>query len=218
MMAWLMKQLPNMITLLRVVLSCLLSFYILSRFGSMLIPIIIILVIFLTDFLDGKIARLYGNTSHFGAAFDVLADLFYIVAIYIVLYYYHVLPLWFLFIILFKFIEFVVTSLFLKKISSGKSIFVFDFIGRLVAVLFYIIPIMAYVSFMFSQPIYFFTVHVFIYIITFMALVSSLYRLWKWVKVLKISMEQNHICYLKYKYKNLQKQSLEILALKKIEI
>lgn len=183
-MARLMKVLPNMLTLLRVVLACLLNYYIFNRFGSLLIPVIIFLLIFLTDFLDGKIARFFGSTSHFGAIFDVLADLFYIVISYIVLCSFHVIPVWFFFIVLFKFIEFVVTSFFLRKLSGGKSIFVFDFIGRFVSVLFYILPILAYASFQLSQSLYFFTIHTFIYIIVFMTFVSSSYRFLNCVKVL----------------------------------
>lgn len=182
--ARLMKELPNMLTLLRVVLACILFFYILNRFGSLPIAMVIFLLIFLTDFLDGKIARFYGSTSQFGAVFDILADLFYIVASYIVLCYFNILPLWFLFIMLFKFIEFVVTSFFLKKFSCGKSIFVFDFVGRFAAALFYIMPLLEYVSFQLSQSLYFFTNHIFIYIITFMVFVSSAYRLWNCSKVL----------------------------------
>jgi len=182
-MVRLMKELPNMITLLRVVLSCLLNFYILNYFGSLTIPMVIFLLIFLTDILDGKIARFYGNTSSFGAVFDVSADLFYMVTSYIVLCSFQVLPLWFLFIMLFKCVEFVVTSFLFRKLCSGKSIFVFDFIGRFTAVLFYIIPLLAYASFHRSQVLYFFTIHIFIYIITFMVLVSFSYRFWNCVKL-----------------------------------
>ena len=189
--ARLMKELPNMLTLLRVVLTCLLNFYILNCFGNLPIPMVIFLLIFLTDFLDGKIARFYGNTSLFGAVFDVVADLFYMVTSYIVLCSFHVLPLWFLFIMLFKFIEFVFTSFFLKKLCNGKSIFVFDFIGRFTAVLFYIIPILVYASFQLSQLLYFFTIHIFIYIITFMVFVSSSYRLWNCVELTSTLKSEN---------------------------
>jgi CDP-diacylglycerol--glycerol-3-phosphate 3-phosphatidyltransferase len=177
------KMLPNTLTLLRVLLACLLNFVIINHFGFWALIAIIFMVIFLTDFLDGKVARLCGNTSHFGAVFDILADLFFVVTSYIVLCIYHVLPLWFLFIMLFKFIEFTATSIFLKILHSGKSIFVFDFIGRFVAVLFYIIPVLVYLSFQFSPSLYFFTIHYFLYIITFMVLISSAYRLWDCIYV-----------------------------------
>ncbi|MCK4261086.1 MAG: CDP-alcohol phosphatidyltransferase family protein [Halanaerobiales bacterium] len=183
-MVKMMRNIPNMLTLSRVVLTVLLNFYIFNYFGSMSIPILIFVAIFLTDFLDGKIARLNGKTSSFGAVFDVLADLFYMVVSYIVLYRLQIIPLWFLFVILIKFLEFVITSYFLKNYFCEKSIFVFDYIGRLVAVLFYIIPVLAYVSSQFSQSIYFFIIQL-IYIITFMAFTSFIYRLWSCVKVCK---------------------------------
>lgn len=189
-MAGFMKMLPNTLTLLRVLLACLLNFFIIYHFESWAIIAIIFLVIFLTDFMDGKIARFCGNTSHFGAVFDILADLFFVGTSYIVLCLFHILPIWFLFIMLFKFIEFTVTSIFLKILHSGKSIFVFDFIGRFAAALFYIIPALVYLSFLLSPFIYFFTIHYFIYIITFMVFISSSYRLRDCVKCMQ-SMRDN---------------------------
>lgn len=76
------KRIPNLITISRVILTCLLNVYILNNLGRVLVPIVISLLIFLSDFTDGKTARISGNTSHFGATFDVVADLFYIVASY----------------------------------------------------------------------------------------------------------------------------------------
>lgn len=176
-MTSLMQKLPICITLLRVLLTLLLNFYIVNNFSSLLIPIIISFIIFLSDFLDGKIARINGNVSKVGAVFDVVADLFYIVVSYIILYTFHILPLWFLFIILYKFMEFIVSSYFIKKISHKKSMFIFDFLGRFVAVIFYIIPLVSYVSFEILPTGYFSLINLIIYITTFLVLVSSSYRI-----------------------------------------
>ncbi|MDP4142938.1 MAG: CDP-alcohol phosphatidyltransferase family protein [Bacillota bacterium] len=173
----LIKQLPNILTLLRIVLTCFINFYILRHFGNLGVPITFSLLIFITDLFDGKIARFSGHASAFGAVFDVAADLFFIVTSYIVLLYLHITPLWFLFIILFKFIEFIFTSYFLKKHTSEKSIFIFDYLGRLAAVLFYIIPLLAYTSFQSSALIFFFITHIFIHIVAFMVFLSSASRL-----------------------------------------
>jgi len=151
----------------------------------MIIPSILVFGIFISDFLDGKVARFFGTVSYSGMIFDVLADLFFIVTFYVVLLYNSILPLWFLFIILLKFIEFAVTSFLLKKFFYKKAMFIFDFIGRLVAVLFYVIPMLAYASFQYSPPVYFFTIHILIYIIAFLAFVSSLHRVWNCVKSFK---------------------------------
>lgn len=177
-MAKLIKKLPNIITLLRVALLLFLNFYIVNHFGSMLIPIIISVIIFLTDFMDGKIARMNGSVSNVGAVFDVIADLFYIVLSYIVLLYsFHILPLWFLVIILFKFVDFTVTSYFIEKISNKISIFIFDFLGRFVAVIFYIIPVVSYISFHLSKTEYLSIINLIMYITTFFVFASSSYRI-----------------------------------------
>jgi CDP-diacylglycerol--glycerol-3-phosphate 3-phosphatidyltransferase len=122
-------------------------------------------------------ARFYGNTTQFGAVFDILADLFFISTSYIVLCLFRILPVWFLFIMLFKFIEFTVTSIFLKIHTGGKPVFAFDFIGRFAAVLFYLIPLSAYLFFLLSPFLYFFIIKYLVYIIAFAAIISSSYRI-----------------------------------------
>lgn len=180
-----LMKLPNVITLLRVILSVFLNFYIVKHFGDMLIPIIITSIIFLTDFLDGRIARFNGSISKLGAVFDVASDLLYIIISYMVLYILHVLPLWFLFVILFKFAEFIITSYFIKKVCSKKSIFIFDFLGRVAAAMFYVIPVFSYITFHIMNARYLYMVYSFMYIITFAAFVSSSYRIWTCIMNLK---------------------------------
>lgn len=181
----LMKRIPSILTLLRVVLTVIINLYIVSHFGSILIPIIISTIIFLTDYFDGKIARITGSVSKAGAVFDVVSDLFYIVVSYLVLYTLLILPLWFLSIILFKFVEFIVTSYCINRISNKKSIFIFDFLGRFVAVIFYIIPVVSYIVFQLSKTGYLSILNLLMYSTTFFVIVSSLYRIWICVKGLK---------------------------------
>ncbi|EET88712.1 CDP-alcohol phosphatidyltransferase [Clostridium carboxidivorans P7] len=180
-----MMNIPNIITLLRVILSVFLNFYIVKHFGDMLIPIMITSIIFLTDFLDGRIARFNGSISKLGAVLDVASDLLYIIISYMVLYILHVLPLWFLFVILFKFAEFIITSYFIKKTCSKKSIFIFDFLGRVAAAMFYVIPVFSYITFHIMNARYLYIVYSFMYIITFAAFVSSSYRIWTCIVSLK---------------------------------
>lgn len=182
----LMKSLPNSITLLRIILVCIANLYIFNNFSSMIVPIMLASLIYITDYFDGKIARFYGCTSKLGAVLDVIADLFYIVVSYIVLYKFNLLPLWFLFIIIAKFMEFIITSFFLKKSNDRKIIFVFDIIGKFVAVIFYIIPIFTYISFHMWNHIYFFIVHIFIFIIAFLATISSIHRIKNCISLYKV--------------------------------
>lgn len=173
----LVKGLPNMLTLTRVVLVVFFNFYIVKNFNHMMIPIVVSLVIFLTDFLDGKIARLTSSVSSAGAIFDVVTDLFYIIVSYMVLYTFHIVPLYFLFVILFKFGDFIVTSHFIKKVSNKKATFVFDYLGRIAAAIFYIIPIVSYVSFHIMPNGYFIIINSIMYIDTFIVFVSFVYRI-----------------------------------------
>ena len=181
-MTKLMKNIPNIITLLRVVLSVLVNLYIANNFGKIAAPIIITFIIFLTDFLDGKIARAYKNAGTLGATFDVLADLFYIVTSYMLLWNLHILPLWFLFIILVNFLEFVVTSYIIKNNYNTKLTFTFDLVGRLVAVIFYIPPIFSYVSNQLMSNSYSELINAIIYITTVLIFISALYRIGNCVK------------------------------------
>lgn len=181
----LIKKLPNLITFLRVVLTLILNFYIVYHFGSLLVPLIICFIIFISDFIDGRIARAYESTSSVGAVFDATADLFYIVLSYIALYCFNVLPLWFLFVILFKFTEFIVTSRFIKSFSDKKSVFVFDFLGRLSAVIFYGIPITSYILYSISNLKYLLVINLILIITTVLVLISSSYRIKKCVNGIK---------------------------------
>lgn len=161
------------------------NFYIINHFNSILIPIIISFIIFLTDFFDGKLARSTGWTSKIGAIFDVAADLLYIVVSYIVLYALHIIPLWFLFIIVFKFMEFIITSYYIKNSSDEKPVFVFDILGRFTAVIFYIIPLVSYVFFHFLSNGYLYIVDFIMYITTLLTVISSSYRIKVCVKKFK---------------------------------
>lgn len=187
------KGIPNMITFLRVILSCILNLYIINNFNKIIIPVFLMVLIFLTDFLDGKIARYLGCTSNFGAAFDAFSDLFCISLLYITLVYFDILPLWFLFIILYKFSEFVITSKILKKhslIMNTKGLFVFDFIGRYTAVFFYIIPISAFISYNYCMNIYYQIIYILIFI-TITTAISSTYRIINCIRVLKNIVNNN---------------------------
>ena len=171
------KYLPNIITLSRILLTIVSTVYIYYYFGKLFIPLFMSLLIFLSDYLDGYIARCSGNRSWFGNIFDILGDLFYIVLTYMVLSIFKVLPFWFLIVIILKFKEFSITSYMLKKPDNSKFLFVFDFIGRMTAVLFYIIPIFSYAMVILFPVLYYSTINTVIRIITVLAVISSSYRI-----------------------------------------
>ncbi len=56
--------------------------------------IVVLMVGGVTDYLDGKLARRWNQTSRFGELADPAIDRVYIVATLFVLYYRHAIPLW----------------------------------------------------------------------------------------------------------------------------
>jgi CDP-diacylglycerol--glycerol-3-phosphate 3-phosphatidyltransferase len=181
----LIRKIPNILTLLRIILTIYFNFYIINNFGSILIPIVCCSIILLTDFFDGKIARTCGSASNTGAVLDVTADLLYIILSYIVIYNFHIVPLWFLFIIIFNFTEFIVTSYFINRNSNKEIIIVFDYLGRLAAVIFYIVPIVAYLSFQLLQEEYMIITNFLMYTAVLFVSISFLYRLWRCIGEIK---------------------------------
>lgn len=178
------RNIPNILTLFRIALSCILNIYINLTLKDLFFPAIMCFFIILTDFFDGYIARRTSVTSRFGAFFDTFADLFFIILTYSVLCSQRILPLWFLFIIAFKFVEFILTSLLIVKYSNNNGILKFDFLGRIAATIFYIIPVYAYISFACSKAIYYRTIWILLLSGLIFALTSSFYRFFCCVKVI----------------------------------
>ena len=68
------KQIPNLLTLSRIVGMIPVSILFLT--GNNLFALILLGLVFSTDFFDGKIARKYGISSKFGADLDAVSDKF----------------------------------------------------------------------------------------------------------------------------------------------
>lgn len=127
---------PNSLTISRIIMSILFAVNISKK-----LSIVVFFLICISDFLDGKIARMTGTTSILGAKLDIIADLFFIITSYVTLVRLKFLPLWFLVFICAKFMEFLLTSNFVRKYcSQSKHPFVFDKIGRIVSVMFFVVP------------------------------------------------------------------------------
>ena len=131
----------NTLTLLRIPLSIMFNVMLLYEEHRLLFCSILFLVIALTDFFDGKLARYYNVQSRVGAILDVATDFLFIFTTACVMYKQGLLPIGIIIIIVIKFTEFCITSyLFDKKLKKNKLLF-FDKIGRFVAVILYSIPI-----------------------------------------------------------------------------
>lgn len=139
------KHIPNLITIARIIMTFLFIDSIQNQYvygiDMKTNLVLLFLAICLSDFIDGKIARKINSVSISGAKLDVFADLLYIILSYIILVNIKILPLWFLGFVCFKFTEFVVTSNYIKRNDNTlDKPFVFDKIGRIVSAIFLIIP------------------------------------------------------------------------------
>jgi len=85
-----------------------------------LIAYIIAIVAGITDFLDGQIARRCHCESDFGRLMDPLADKIFIVATFVMMADYGIIPAWIVVVVLSR--EFMVTGLRLLAVSEGVVI------------------------------------------------------------------------------------------------
>lgn len=142
--------LVNALTLSRFFLTIFFIKLLLKNTRSFGLSLIIFILIILTDFYDGRLARKWSVESRLGNVLDVAADFFFIFFTSLALYQKNIFPLWMIWVILTKFVEFIITSFLLnrKKSLIKKNYFVFDLIGRSLAICLYFLPIIT-ISFLF---------------------------------------------------------------------
>ena len=115
-------NLPNKLTLFRVILIPFFVFFLLSKAGeaSNVIALIIFVIASLTDWLDGKIARKYNLITDFGKFMDPLADKLLVCSAMICFVELHKLPAWIVVIIIAR--EFIISGFRLIAADNGVVI------------------------------------------------------------------------------------------------
>jgi len=171
--------LPNSITIFRFILTVLFMGILAGRLilGSIRLPAVLyILFVFicLSDFIDGAVARRLKAESVLGGILDISADCLFIFSSLVIFNLFRVLPVWFTAVVFVDFLVFLATSRFLIRMKRGFiwKPFVFDVVGRIAAVLFYLIPVAA--CMVYSHPGYesLFALNVVLLISAFLAGVS----------------------------------------------
>lgn len=158
------KILVNLLTLLRIPISIAFNLVLLYIRERLVICSILFLILFLTDFWDGKLARYYHVETKIGAILDAGTDFFFIFTTNYILYEQGLLPLGMVLIIILKFIEFCFTSYLLnRKRNKGKAFF-FDDIGRFIAIVLYTIPLIVIILQALANSMVFHNIIFFIYI------------------------------------------------------
>lgn len=137
------KLLINGLTLSRIPITIMFNLNLFYEKNKLFICSLLFLIIALTDFFDGKLARHYNVTSKFGAFLDAGTDFFFIFSASFLLYTQMLLPIGLIILIVVKFAEFCFTSYLInKKLNLNKTLF-FDKTGRFVAVILYLLPLSA---------------------------------------------------------------------------
>ena len=116
-------NLPNKLTLFRVVLIPFFVFFLLAPYfegyGNY-IAVAIFIVASITDFLDGKIARKYNLVTNFGKFMDPLADKLLVCSALICLIQLELIPAWVVIIIIAR--EFIISGFRLVASDNGVVI------------------------------------------------------------------------------------------------
>lgn len=183
--------LVNGLTLLRIPLSLFFCIGVLHNPKPYFVCVILFLLIGASDHLDGKLARKYKVQTYIGAKLDVIADFFFILLSCLSLIYGGLFPKWMGLVIILKFLEFLVTSFLYKKGFKSTTVFLFDPIGRIVAVLFYLLPILTLLLLRYSpETLYEPILNLICISITITAVVSSTFRTASLIKMNTICIHQ----------------------------
>ena len=168
----------NLLSLSRIPLSILFSLAIIFLKRPLFICILLSIVIYFTDYYDGKLARSYNIASGNGSIIDVISDVFFVVVSLFTLYSKKFIPFWVIIVIFLKFVEFCITSYHIEKNNKNIIVFKYDNFGRFVAALFYILPLFTLlVHSVFTDTAGYRIMSVVCFLITILTLVSSVLRI-----------------------------------------
>ena len=143
------KIIPSLLTIGRIVLTVILAVIIENnlRLGvgviqqaSIISMMILNGMIYLSDFLDGRLARKWQSCSKLGEWLDIAADVFYLISQCGLLVYYKQMPSYVVGCMGVEFSFFMLSSLWCR--TSKKKLFLFDQVGRMTAVYYYILPML----------------------------------------------------------------------------
>ncbi len=128
-----LKHVPNILTIIRLLLIPIIIFYIFT--GNYILAFVFFTISGLTDIADGFIARKFNLISNFGKLMDPLADKLTQIATLTSLVLTNIIPIWILLIVLLKEFIMICGASFLY----GKDVVVYSkWYGKLATVLFYI--------------------------------------------------------------------------------
>lgn len=178
----LIKNSANALTVLRVILTPIILFVTNSMLAGSHTQNLFILfallyaIICSSDYFDGKIARKYGIESRFGAIFDLIADFIFVVFLHIVMILYGIIPAWFMFVIIDRFFNFIITSRIENDCTGQGFKPKFDKLGKYISAVMYILPFIVAADYCFFSQRLFLT-STLVYGITGISVITSYSRI-----------------------------------------
>lgn len=136
------RYLPNTITSLRILFTLPFLFTlknVIQTGDNIFLLSMLFILIIISDYLDGYVARKFKSTSIIGGKLDIIADSFYTLSSIFLLASLKVVPLWFPMLLVIKLLEFTLTSKITNS-SSGSFIPLFDSFGKIGACITMTIP------------------------------------------------------------------------------
>lgn len=174
----------NLITLSR--LPCTIVFLFFTRIYLMeakkvfgFYAIIVSLIIILSDYVDGKLARKNHSVSKLGQSLDIYSDFIYILSALILFNIYRIIPIYFTCIVIYKFIEFLLISKIVKRKTIGKKDdkYYYDKLGSIVSSVYYVIPTVQILFLILELDTTYFIMHNILRLVSMMTFIASFLKL-----------------------------------------
>ena len=181
------KNIPNGLSLLRLlfVLPFILTIHDIFIYECLKnwVLLLAFTVIIISDIADGFLARKLKCATDIGAKLDILSDTLYIILSLSVFAYFNIIPIWVIFIMVLKLLEFVITSKIIKNKQKTGSIIFFDKLGKISVSIVMLLPgIFVFRCIIIDYKI---VMNIVIYIVTALLIVSFFSRMVYVLKTIK---------------------------------
>ena len=144
---------PSTITVFRIILTFQLIYILKNNFTNVMEFICINILIFASDVIDGRLARYLKAVTGIGEMLDIIADIFYVLLITYLMVFKNLIPCYYIYLVTAEFVIFMITSKYLK---NRKTYVAFDMFGRWLAVIYYIVPSIIYITNVINGQLYYF--------------------------------------------------------------
>ncbi len=189
------RNLANLLTGIRILATFLVCHKIVLLLGEKInidgyIEIaVLFLIVWISDIADGKVARRLKTSSAFGSKFDVVADTIFVFMLHALLVSYHIMPVWFIALMIEKILNYLVSSYIVSKKTNRRFDFIRDPLGKVVSASYFLTPCLLLAAHIAGGQLHF-AANIIIATVAILGVCSSGYRV---VKMLQLSSSRTNI-------------------------